>query len=101
MCWCHGMLVDSPVVCVLSAAANVHLPPSCYPPNFLPLQFATVCLKKLNTVKKKITREHVLKSLGDEGRSLREGEMKTKIKEFRDEAGQVVVWAQEEVKKGC
>jgi hypothetical protein len=99
MYWCHGTLVDSPVVCVLSAAANVHLPPSCYPPNFLPLQFATVYLKKLNPVKKKITREHVLKSLGDEGRSLREGEMETKIKEFRDEAGQVVVWAQEEVKK--
>jgi hypothetical protein len=58
-----------------------------------------VCLKKLNPEKKKTTREHVLKSLGDEGRSLREGEMETKMKEFWDEAGQVVVWAHKEVKK--
>jgi hypothetical protein len=100
MHWCNGMRLDSPVVCVLSTAANVHLPPSCYPPGFLPLQFATVYLRKLNPPKGgKVTREHVLFSLGEGGRSLTEEELTAKIQAFKDEAGEVVAWGQEEVKK--
>jgi hypothetical protein len=58
-----------------------------------------VHLKKLNPDKRMITREHVLKSLGDAGRRLDRVQVTAKIAEFQLEALQVSQWGAAEVKK--
>lgn len=63
------------------------------------LQPAVVYLKKLHPDKKKITHEHVLKSLGDAGRRLTAAETRAKISEFQEEARAVMDWAKDEVIK--
>jgi hypothetical protein len=96
--WC-GDLCNSPVPCIFSYTSVILLPLSWYPTNFVPLQPAIVYLKKLNPDKKRITHEHVLKSLGDAGRRLDRAQVTAKIAEFHLEALEVIQWGAVEVKK--
>jgi hypothetical protein len=96
--WC-GDQCDSPVPCVFSCTSVVPLPLSWCLPNFVPLQPAITHLKKLNPDKRKITHEHVLKSLGDKGRILDGVQVTAKIAEFQVEALQVIQWGAMEVRK--
>ena len=85
--------------CVVFFTPINPLPLSWYPSNFVPLQPAIVYLKKLNPDKRKITHEHVLKSLGDAGRRLTEEQSRAMITAFQEEAVTVINWGVEAVKK--
>jgi len=95
----YGTEQYSPVTCVLSSTPAIPLPSFWYPPNYVPLQPAVVYLKKLNPERARITHEHVLTSLGDEGRGLSRAETMAKIEVFRNEAKEVIKWGGEQVKK--
>jgi hypothetical protein len=97
--WYDSARCHLPVACVFSSTSAIHLPLSWFPSNFIPRQPATVYLKKINPDKRKITAEHVRRSLAHAGRYLSDDEVMTKITEFHDEAISVIAWGANQVVK--
>jgi hypothetical protein len=64
----------------------------------VPLQPTEIYIKKLNPERRKITKHHVLVSLGNEARNFTPNQLEEEIKKFQDEAAAVILWGSDHVR---